>query len=490
MSRRSTTPTGSCSTTTANQSEAGKRREAAYNQPDGPLRVLHTNFGYRMRTGKLTKPDAGVNTEVMEREFHERLKREGALSGRALDVDRDYDRKFVLVADGVGTQIDQALDFLTSAEEGRFRPLYDLIKRNFDYLKRMRLLEAINAHHAIPIIREHMKLGRKVVVFHQYNEGGGFNPFLMSIPEGAKTVGYKDGQPTEEELQPLYDEFLRRNPYVEKMDFSRMAAPIITLARAFPDAMFYNGRVPGKQRTANKAAFNTDHNGKDLIVVQADAGEAGISLHDTTGKQQRVTINLGMPVRPMTAIQQEGRTYRVGQMSDAVFRYLTTGTGWERATFAHKVAERASTAENLGMGDLARALRQSFIDAYADAAENHPSAEDGKGGKEKDRGAFKLTPYERAKTYYYGQQKNTKSRNYREGVDYYATPEPVGFKMAEWANLKTGEKALEPSAGHGAIARFLREDTDRTVVEPSAELASRAALASPGARMLVERFED
>lgn len=475
------------------QSEAGKGRIGGYNKPDARQEFFIRNFGYRMRTGKLTEPDAGVNTEVMEREFHERLKREGALSARALEVDRDYDRKFVLVADGVGAQIDTALEFLASAEEGKYRPLWDIVRKRFDYLSRMRLLEAINAHHAIPIIREHLKLGRKIVVFHQYNDGGGFNPFLIGAEiEGATVVRYdqKTGQSESIDVKPLYDEFIRKNPFVEKMDFGKMRAPIVTLTQAFPDAFLYNGRVPQKQRTEAKRLFNQDGSGKDLIIVQADAGEAGISLHDTTGKHQRVTLNLGMPVRPMTAIQQEGRTYRVGQESDAIFRYLTTGTAWERAAFAQKVAERASTAENLGMGDAARALRQSFIDAYADAADNPPSEGEGKGGKEVDRANNKLSPFERAKTYYWAQAKNTKSRDYREGVDYYATPEPVGFKMAEWANLKTGEKALEPSAGHGAIARFLREDTDRTVIEPSTELASRAALASPGARMLVERFED
>jgi tRNA1(Val) A37 N6-methylase TrmN6 len=62
--------------------------------------------------------------------------------------------------------------------------------------------------------------------------------------------------------------------------------------------------------------------------------------------------------------------------------------------------------------------------------------------------------------------------------------------MVEWANVKSGEKILEPSAGHGAIARYFPEDTHRTLVEPSSSLASRAALNSPGARVVVDRFEN
>ena len=65
-----------------------------------------SNFGYRIRYHKLTKPEAAVDTGVFEREFHERLKREGMLSGRSLDIDADYDRKFSLVHDSVGHDID------------------------------------------------------------------------------------------------------------------------------------------------------------------------------------------------------------------------------------------------------------------------------------------------------------------------------------------------------------------------------------------------
>ncbi len=471
--------------------EPGTRQAGyGYNQPDPRQQFFIQHFGYRMRNNKLTEPDAAVNSEVMEREFHEWLKREGALSGRVLDVDADYDRRFVLVADGIGQQIDQALEFLSSAEDGRFRPLADLVYKNFDYLRRMRLLEAINAQHAIADIRAHHALGRKVVVFHQYNEGGGFNPFALGLSEESEVTVHTQAGVKKVKLLPLFNEFVAKNPYVPKLDFSRMRSPLETLTREFPDALLYNGRVPSKARTEAKRLFNQDGSGRDLIIVQTDAGEAGISLHDTTGKHQRVIINLGLPVRPMTAIQLEGRTYRDGQVTDAIFRYMTTGTAWERAAFAQKVAERASTAENLAMGEAARALRQSFIDAYTDADTNPPAAGEGTGGKAGDRANNAISAFERAKSFYFGQQKNTRRRDQREGVDYFATPEPVGFKMVEWAGLRVGEKVLEPSAGHGAIARFFPEFAERTVVEPSTELATRAALASPGARMFDGRFEE
>jgi hypothetical protein len=461
-----------------------------YNAGDGRARFFMQHFGYRMRTNRLTKPDASVNGEVLEREFHEMLKRDGALSGRALDVDADYERRFALVDDAIGNKVDEALKFLSEADDGKFRPLHDQVMEKFDYLSRMRLLEAIKAHHAVPRIKQHLALGRKVVVFHDYNEGGGFNPFDLSIAPGAKATVYRNGKQEDVNLHALYKEFLKRNPDVKGMSFSDMRAPIETLTKVFPDALVYNGKVPVKQRREAKRLFNEDGSGRDLIIIQSAAGEAGISLHDTTGQHQRVLLNLGMPVRPTTATQEEGRIYRVGQVSDAVFEYMNTGTAWERWTFAGKIAERAGTAENLAMGNRARALKQSFIDAFMDSDTFEPAPTDGKGGKERDRADnTAMSPFERAKTFYYAQQKKAGRRDQREGVDYFATPEPLGLKMVEWANVKFGEKVLEPSAGHGAIARFFPEGSVRTLVEPSENLSSRAALASPGARVVTDRFE-
>ena len=492
-----------------------KGRQRGYNEPDPQQAFMIQHFGYRMRTNKLTQPDAGVDNGVMEREFHEHLKKSGALSGRVLDENWDYDRKFVLIDDAIGNQIDQALDWLR--ENRRFSGLEKLIRDQFSYLNRMRLLEAIKAHHAVPIIKEHLALGRKIVVFHDYNQGTGFSPFEISflkregdVFEQAKgTLGISlmedattslldnDGKVVMDGKEPgtvlvrdLYNEFVAANPYVKRMDFKQMRNPIETLTAAFPTALLYNGTVSKGRREQAKADFNRDGSSANLIVVQAAAGQAGISLHDTTGKHKRVLLNLGMPVRPTAAIQEEGRIYRIGQQSDAVFRYFNTGTTWERHTFASVISERASTAENLALGNLARALKQSFIDAFIEADAYPARADDGLGGKKRDKADNTLSPFERSKTFYWAQQKRRGSRDQREGVDYFSTPEPVGFKMGEWASLKFGEKVLEPSAGHGAIARFLPERADRTLVEPSESLATKAELASPGARVVISRFEE
>lgn len=450
-----------------------------YNQGNPRDHFMMRHFGFRMRYNKLTAPDAGVNSQIMEQQFNDWLKKTGALSGRRLEVPFDYDRKFVLVDDAVGTKIDKALKYLREAEDGRYRFIYDTVMAQFDYQRRMYLLEAMKARAAVPIIREHMAAGRKVVVFHDFNKGGGFDPFAEALDD----VLFPDKRALAKQVlsQPMF-----------QIDFSGLNSPIGTMRAAFPDALFFNGTIPKSQRRANADLFNDDESGRNLIVVQSDAGREGVSLHDTTGKHQRVLINLGMPVKPVAATQIEGRIYRTGQASNAIFRYLTTGTAWEAGTFASKIAERASTAENLALGSEARGLKESFIDAYVNAGDYPVSQEDGRGGKDADRSlsaALTASPFERAKTFYWAQQKNTKRRDQREGIDYFATPEPVGFKMVEWANIRPNEKVLEPSAGHGAIARFFPEQSDVTMVEPSYELSQRAGLANGNARIVNDTFE-
>lgn len=449
-----------------------------YNSANDRERFYMEHFGYRMRYNKLTQPEAGVNTELMEQNFNQWLKDTGALFGRRLDVPFDYDRRFQLIDDAAGKKLDDALRFLNEAENGIYRPIYDEVMRTFDYQRRMFLLESMKARAAVPVIREHLKLRRKVVVFHDYNQGGGFSPFAEALTE----MKDLDMRSTASELfqRPMF-----------RINFSGLDSAINTIRKAFPNVLLFNGTVSKGKRRQNADFFNADNSGKNLILVQSDAGREGVSLHDTTGKHQRVEINLGMPVRPVAATQIEGRIYRTGQASDAIFRYMTTGTSWEASTFASKIAERAATAENLALGEEARGLKQSFIDAYNEAEPMQASREDGKGGKERDQALSQnITPFDKAKTFYWAQQKNTKRRDQREGQDYFATPEPVGLKMVEWANIKPGDKVLEPSAGHGAIARFFPAQSDVTMVEPSYDLSQRAALANGTARIINGRFED
>lgn len=455
----------------------GDKDAKSYNDTNGYQSFMVQHFGYRMRYGKLTQPDAKVNRGLMERAFNSWLKKEGALSARTLDSDYDYDRRFILVESKIGRRVDDAIKWLWSESSNKENPdheaIYDLYKEivgdRFDYLTRSYFLEAIKAKEAIPYIKENLKLGRKVLILHDFKAGGTVNPFRLSPTKPATKAAYA-------QFKALFDDLINY--------FSSLPSPITTLKEAFPQALIYNGDVTPKNRVAMQDKFNDDARGPMLIVAQGDAMREGVSIHDTTGKHQRVTIHLGMPGKPTAAIQQEGRTYRTGQMSDAMFRYMTIGTMWERSAFASKIASRAGTAENLAMGEQARGLKEAFINAYEEAAANWPGFEgEGKGGKEIDQAmASLLTEWDIAKSYYFGTTKQGGGRGSqnRPGHEYFATPEPVGLKMVQFADIRAGEAVLEPSAGHGAIARFFPEDARARAIEYSPELASHLALRFSG----------
>ena len=443
------------------------------------------HFGYRIRYHKLTRPEAAVDSAVFEREFHEKLVRDGVLSGRSLQIDVDYDRKFSIVADGLGAEIDKVLAHIwdngsnpDKALADGYRTLSHAINRKFNYLKRMQLLEAIKAKAAVADIHKHLAMGRKVVVFHDYNVGGGFNPF-------ADIADMQD----DNAIKAAAD-LLIAFPDLNKMDFTGYGAPVDTLLAAFPKtARAFNGTVPQKKRIKNLTDFNTDGSGADVLIVQADAGGAGISMHDTSGQHQRVLINLGMPTKPTTTLQEEGRILRVGTLTNAPFRYYTIGTGWERNAFAKRIAERSGTVENLALGNQARDLLTGFIDAYMEAEALEPSSSDGTGGKERDRAANIASPYDKAKTHYFGRTKTTGKRTQRDGLDFYPTPEPLAFKMVEWAGIRPNERVLEPSAGDGSIARYMPDHADVTMVEPSSDLLSTALLRTPHGKDVQSTFE-
>lgn len=322
-----------------------------------------------------------------------------------------------------------------------------------------------------------------------------FNPFRFT----KETIDWLAiGSENAQQIKHEWDLFAKERPDLVNLNLDELSEPRRIYEEAFGDeAMFFNGRVPKKKRAQYVAAFNNDNSGKNLIIVQQDAGNAGISLHDTTGKHPRVEVNINIPRRPSFMIQIDGRIYRLGCMSNAIIRYLTTGTNIENHLFASTVAGRTSTAENLALGRKARGLRDSIIDSYQKTldgtwVENLPGAEgEDVGGKESDRNMItSASDYDRAKGLYYGRGKKTAKTKAAEGVDYFATPEPIGYKMVQWANVKAGDKILEPSAGHGAISRFFSPTTENTIIEPSDRLAPQAQMNTENAKLINGVFED
>lgn len=457
-------------------------------------------FGYRKRYGKLTKPDADVNADYMERNFHKRLTESGALSGRKLEIDADYSREFIDVDSELGKQIDEGISALrfsetikdengedVKGEHGNsvheFELMGEFTRKKFDYHFMNRLLENMKAEAAVERAHKHIELGRKVIVFHSYKQGNIANPFIFPNSNPMESG-------SEEQWSRELALFNERFPDLNGLDMSSLINPIPQFQRNFGDRLrLFNGDIPKNKRNDFIKEFNKDNSKAEVILIQEEAGKEGISLHDITGVHQRALISLGLPVRPVNAIQIEGRGYRTGSVSDFVIEYMKLGLQFEEFAFASKVAQRSRTAENLAMGFGARDLERAFVDGYMESTSENPSLDQGKGGKESDSRLDESSPFENAKAMYFGIQKKTSKNKSREGSDYFATPEPLGMKMVEWANIKPNEKGLEPSAGHGAIARFFPDYSRNTFVEPSGELQGKLALNAKG-NIKAETFEE
>lgn len=477
-----------------NYSDYGPMDYQGYNQADGRDTFYMENFGYKMRQNHLERPGADVDTDLMEREFNRKMVESGAMHGRMLSSAYDYDRGFIRIDAGVGKKIDDGFTWLW--DQPKYRDLSEFLRGRFTGQQKYYLLEAIKAKQAIPLIKEYLKEGKKVVVFHNYNKGGADNPFVIK-PEDADRLARMDREMADRILKQ-YDEFQAERPDLADLDLNSLESPIKTLPKAFGDELvLYNGKVHKNDRAKNKDEFNDDNSKVKVILVQSDSGQAGLSLHDTTGKYPRALINLGLPTKPSEAIQQEGRIYRVGNKSNAIFRYLNTGTYMEQTAFATKLAERAGTVENIALGEMARSLKQAYVEAFEESQEGDGwkkylpgSKTEGTGGKANDYRQEQATDFDRAKAVYFGKQKKNSRTKSQEGHDYFATPEPIGYKMVQWLQSKPGQSLLEPSAGDGAIARWMPDNTYNTVVEPSRDLTPKLMRNVAGAKVVESTFEN
>ena len=477
-----------------NYSDYGPMDYQGYNQADGRDTFYMENFGYKMRYNRLERPGSDVDTDLMEREFNRKMVESGAMHGRMLSSAYDYDRGFIRVDAGIGKKIDEGFDWLR--DQPKYGYLSEFFSERFKGQQKYYLLEAIKAKQAIPLIKEYLKEGKKVVIFHNFNKGGADNPFVISR-EGIDHLERLDSELADHILEQ-YHEFQAERPDLTNLDLNGLESPIETLSKAFGDELvLYNGTISKGEREKNKNSFNNDDSKTKIILVQSAAGQAGVSLHDTTGKYQRALINLGLPTRPSEAIQQEGRIYRVGNKSNAIFRYLNTGTYMEQTAFATKLAERAGTVENIALGEMARSLKQAYVEAFEESQEGDgwkkylPGSEtEGTGGKANDYRQEQATDFDRAKAVYFGKQKKNSRTKSQEGNDYFATPEPIGYKMIQWLQSKPGQSLLEPSAGDGAIARWMPDNTYNTVVEPSRELTPKLMRNVAGAKVIENIFEN
>ena len=465
-----------------------KEKHGYYNDTDGQEQFMIDHFGYRMRNNKLNKPDAEVNQDIMEIKFNEWLKSIGAVSSRKLEVKPDYERGYILVDGGVGKQIDRGLDILYGNDEKGNREKYNLIAKLIDEkLKkngRRYLLEAVKAKAAVPLIKKYLKAGKQVVVFHDFKKNEATNPFMLISDDFAEL------DPSDQvKAHKQYEDFCAENPELLKLDMKDLMSPIERFQSELGKTVgIFNGDVKKSLRQDSVDKFNDDEDDLRVLLCQRASAKEGISLHDRTGKHQRVLIDLGLATRPTDLIQCEGRIYRTGVVTNAIIRYLNTGMNFEKRAFADTIAGRSSTAENLSMGYDARNLRDAIVNGFMESIDGDTwkrylpnSKTEGTGGKARDGKAMSgVSQFDEAVSDYFTNAKKNSSNKAREGTDYFPTPEPIGFKMVEWLGLKDGNKALEPSAGHGAISRYFSATTRNTIIEPSEQLATLAKMRLKG----------
>lgn len=451
-----------------------------HKSPRTEFYLQHFGAGYRFRYGHIEAHTK--NAEALakqEVDFSDYLQNElQTMSGRVIDSEYDYSRDFPTVTLGVAERFNEAVQEIKDSDCSH--AMYQLLG---DYNYSSALFETLKVSCAIPRIKEHLAKGRKVVVFHRRVESK--NPIVPLFTayfesEEAMLKNSLKERPNDVELKAALNQLSQlKDKYKDLLDWEStldMSMPRAQLANEFgaDNVLFFSGKESTKVKNQAVDTFNDDNSGKNIIVIQEASGKEGISLHDRTGEHQRALITLALPQSPITALQIEGRIYRIGNKSNAIFEYPLLGLDAEMILFGQRFNNQVGTTENLALGSKARNLRDSFARGVEERSGYIDPETQGFGGKDFDA-PFQAegSEYDRSVLDYYTNQKIKGRRDNREGLDYYPTPEPLGFKMVEWADIRDGDSALEPSAGHGAIARYVPRGNGLTAVEPSSSLFAK-----------------
>lgn len=416
------------------------------------------------------------------------------MSGRGLDSEWDYSREFPKLEVTGARLVNAAIAALTTGKYSALRPYFKHLLD--DYAQSTAFFEVIKTSAAIERIKEHIALGRKVVVFHRRMSST--EPLEPPFARGLDNADH-DERASTEMIQAFRREFAELLAWEQRLDY-RFPQDILVEAFATEEEKakyqkeqeeyelklmnhalgiekkkpkmpklrsakvgVFNGKETETEKHKAVDAFNTDGSERSLLVVQVAAGKEGISLHDKTGKHQRVMMSMQLPQSPIEFVQSEGRIYRVGNKSNAIFEYPVLGIDQEIIGFAAKINGRAATTENLALGSRARGLRNSISRAMLASREIPVSPTQGVGGKQLDsREEWEKTDYDGAIEAY--NNRNTESEATTD-FNEQDTPEPIGYKMMEWARPEAGESILEPAAGTGTMAQYAPQKSRLTAIE-------------------------
>ena len=236
----------------------------------------------------------------------------------------------------------------------------------------------------------------------------------------------------------------------------------------------YNGDVKD-----NLDEFNDDNSSKKVLCITSAAGSAGINLQDKTGKHPRVMMGLNLPLIPIHFIQGEGRIYRIGNMSNAIFEYPRLGINLEAFVFGTSMNKRAETVENLAHGTMGRGLKSSILTQFYENGGNVPIAGQGIGGKEMDRRGNSLKGMEKAL--------HDLGVSLRKGISgsIEAVKEPFGYIMSKLSCASVGDDALVPFARRGSIARYIPSGVNTKALENNGDNVATLGIVASGESMKI-----
>ena len=447
-----------------------------------------SNGEVRMRSeSQIANPQKSSDEEIA---FTDGLINQGSLSGRVLDSEYDYSREFPRLDFPLAQEFNKLYQSIQPNK--KYAMLAEVFKDFFDkYDKYTAFFEAIKAEFAIERINEHLALGRKVVVFHrrrssQDDSGNGIGTPLTDCIEkflSDSDFRYKlelmnfvnefrdflawersanldfphykiaEAFATEEEKHAYAADLEKWQKKVQEATMKGKKIPAKPVIRTKRVQVFNGAETEANKRSAVKN-FNDDNSGCDIFVAQVASAKEGIDAHDTTGKHQRVEVNLYLPQSPLEFMQAEGRIYRIGNKSNAVIEYPLLGIDFELASFAYKINGRSQTSENLAMGSQSRGLRDSIARAALSSKAIPVSANQGIGGKMLDKRDFYKQDNFNDSINNYNEWKASQSEDYTQKM----IPDPIGERMVAWAMTESGDTVYIPNAGEGSVARYVPQN--------------------------------
>lgn len=341
-----------------------------------------------------------------------------------------------------------------------------------------RILEAAKVGKAIEEIKKALAAGNRVVTFIETKADREIGRFAMSGSKDRKT---RYDYPA---IQQMMAEWKAERAMARQMgDYSWSPPPfadfIVEIARAMhehgvyyelPSVMddvsaafdsgtiaLYTGAQTAGAASKNKADWLAGR--KKLLIATMAKGGTGLSLHDTVGNQPTTQINLNFPWSSRQVVQVSGRVSRYGLASVARMDWIFASNIPFERTLSRRVGGRMRDhgATVLGLEiESVNKLEDWDFESGIDAqdiviAKGSPEAVTA-AGDELDPNE---DPYKLAEAL---EVQRGKASDTSHG--FFATPYPVAMLMTRIAAVRAGDRVLEPSAGHGALIRFVPDTKD------------------------------